>query len=266
MKLKINGKPYFTKTKQLLSLRDNLGYSKDVVMIINGYQSNYDKILQDCDEIFFINKGEMVEENVLELMMSSRHTPNIHSKLKDAKVAIAGLGGLGSAIAIMLARTGVGTLLLVDYDIVEPSNLNRQNYFITDLGKLKTEALKNQIKNINPFINIELKNEKVNVDNILDIFKDYKIVCEAFDSPNTKAMLINELLSFGDIYVIAASGMAGYYSSNKITTKHIFDNLYVCGDGVNSAKEGVGLMAPRVNICAAHQANMIIRLILGIKE
>jgi len=201
-----------------------------------------------------------------ESLMAARHTPEVHEKLKEGKVAIAGLGGLGSNISVMLARIGVGKLLLVDFDVVEPSNLNRQHYDLTHLGMLKTDALKAQLNKINPFIETEICALKVSEENLMTVFNDYPIVCEAFDNPQYKAMLVNALLEQGDKKIVAASGMAGFDSANNIRTKQRFKNLYVCGDFKTPVQEGAGLMAPRVEVCAAHQANMVLRLLLNIKK
>jgi len=208
----------------------------------------------------------MQVQDELESALAARNVPGIMEKLKCGKVAIAGLGGLGSNIAVMLARIGVGKLLLVDFDSVEPSNLNRQHYDMTHFGMLKTDALKNQIDKINPFISTETCAIKVTEDNALEIFKGYPIVCEAFDSPLYKAILVNTLLEKGGVKIVAASGMAGYDSANTIKTRQMFTNLYVCGDFEPSEKEGIGFMAPRVSICAGHQANMVLRLLLNIEK
>jgi len=187
----------------------------------------------------------------------------MEEKLKNGKVAIAGLGGLGSNIAVMLARIGVGKLLLVDFDKVEPSNLNRQYYDLTHLGMLKTDALKKQLEKINPSVEIETRAVKVTEENAPEIFKNYPIVCEAFDNPQNKAMLVNTLLDTGGCKIVAASGMAGFGCANKIQTKKMFKNLYVCGDSEPAAQEGAGFLAPRVAVCAGHQANMVLRLLLN---
>jgi sulfur carrier protein ThiS adenylyltransferase len=180
---------------------------------------------------------------------------------------VAGLGGLGSNISVLLARTGVGHLLLVDFDTVEPSNLNRQSYYVSHLGMAKTDAMVQQLRQINPFITVESKTVRVTSENASTLFHDCDIVCEAFDNPVAKAELINSMLSqFPDKPIVAASGMAGFGSSNEIQTRKKFRNLYVCGDGETGAAVGNGLMAPRVTVCAAHQANMVLRLILGITE
>ncbi|MGL5507778.1 MAG: sulfur carrier protein ThiS adenylyltransferase ThiF, partial [Paraclostridium sp.] len=157
---------------------------------------------------------------------------------------------------------GVGNLTLVDFDIVEPSNLNRQQYFIKDIGKYKTEALKNTIESINPFISINSINKLINSSNIID-FSDADIIIEAFDNPKSKAEIANVVLTkMKKMYLISSSGMAGFYDSNIIKTKKIRDKFYICGDETNEAKEGDGLMAPRVAICANHMANLVIQILV----
>lgn len=232
------------------------------VLILNGYQINEDILLKDNDKITLIKKGEKPSKEDLKNLLIARHTPNIHSKLEQGKVAILGLGGLGSNIAISLARIGVGKLVLADFDVVEPSNLNRQQYFIDDIGKNKTDALKENIKRINPFINIKTHNIFITKDN-MEHFNDVDIIIEAFDNPKYKAQICNYvLLNMKDKYLIASSGMAGYYDSNIITTKKIRDKFYICGDFINEAKIGEGLMAPRVSICANHMANIATKILI----
>lgn len=184
--------------------------------------------------------------------------------IKKARVTVAGLGGLGSNIAVMLTRAGVGTLHLIDFDKVDESNLSRQHYFISDLGINKTEALKKQLLQINPLVKIITTNEKIFENNCEEVFKNEKIVCEAFDNPESKALLVNYLLeNKPDTYVISASGLAGYGKSNEIVTKRITDKFYICGDGVSGIGNEVKLIAPRACLCAAHQANAVLRIILG---
>ncbi|MCI5726640.1 MAG: sulfur carrier protein ThiS adenylyltransferase ThiF [Clostridium sp.] len=210
----------------------------------------------------------IITKQELDKAMDSRFSKEIHQKLKSAKVAIAGLGGLGSNVAVMLARSGIGHLHLVDFDVVDVTNLNRQVYNIEHIGISKPEALKDIISKINPYLKITTENICVTEENAVSIFGEYEYVCEAFDKAENKAMLINTILSnCNNVKIVSGSGMAGYGSSNQIKTKKIMKNLYVCGDGVSDAIEGnIGLMSPRVSICAGHEANMIIRLILGINE
>ena len=193
-----------------------------------------------------------------------RHSRPVYEKLRSARVAIAGLGGLGSNIAVSLTRAGVGELLLVDFDRVEISNLNRQQYDIGDLGRLKTEALQERLLKINPYITLKTSTIRVDATNAAEIFGSYRIVCEAFDKAAAKAMLINTLLAqCPHTHIVSGSGMAGYLSANMITTRRIFERLYLCGDGVTDMADANGLMAPRVAVCANHEANMALRLILG---
>lgn len=232
------------------------------VVILNGFPINEDKKLIKNDKLILIKKGEVPKYEELENLMVARHTPNVHEKLKCGSVAVLGLGGLGSNIAIYLARIGVGNLTLADFDIVEPSNLNRQQYFIKDIGKYKTEALQNQIKDINPFIKVDTVNEFIDETNI-NKFEEVDIIIEAFDNPKYKASIANNILTkMRDKYLISSSGMAGYYDSNIIQTKKIRERFYICGDGVSEAKEGDGLMAPRVSICAGHMANLSTQILI----
>ena len=163
-----------------------------------------------------------------------------------------------------LARIGVNNIKIVDFDIVEPSNLNRQQYYIKDIGEYKVNAIKRNLRQVNPFINVTAIIDRLNKDNIKENFADVDIIIEAFDNPECKAEISNVVLTeMKDKVLIASSGMAGYYPSNDIITRKINNRFYICGDGVNEGKEGSGLMAPRVAICANHMANCALRIILG---
>ena len=192
-----------------------------------------------------------------------RNVKDIAKKLKKAKVCILGLGGLGSNVAVLLARSGIGYLKLIDFDVVEASNLNRQQYRISHIGIKKTEAIKTIIKEINPFVEVKTLDIKVDRENILSIVGDVEIVVEAFDRAETKAMAIEELLINGDKILVSASGMAGLGSANEIITRKIRDNFYLVGDNYSDYEEYSGIMSTRVMICAAHQANIVLRIILG---
>lgn len=268
MNIFLNGKSIFTECSTIYELRDkHYKNTKDLITIFNGFQTYDDLNIYENDNINFIIKGQMPSKDEFEALMCARHTPHVFEKVKKAHVAIAGLGGLGSNVAISLARTGVGHLHLIDFDVVEPSNLNRQQYKIKHLGMFKTEALKDEIEEINPFIKVTVDTIKIAEDNIKTLFENEDIVCEAFDNPKAKAMIVNTFIEkFPEKKLVAASGMAGFESSNTIVTKKITDNFYLCGDGKTSSKIGRGLMSPRVSICAGHEANAILRLILGIEE
>ena len=207
------------------------------------------------------------EEKIYECLCR-RHTKEVQDKLMEGKVAIAGLGGLGSTIAVLLARAGVKNLHLIDFDRVELSNLNRQQYRMADVGRYKAEALKEIVLEINPYLVIRTDILVLDPINTQTIFKDDQIVCEAFDDPEQKAMLVDAFFTAykEDKKLIAGSGMAGFFSSNTIRTKKLGDRFYLCGDEENGIQQGCGLMAPRVAICAAHQANMVIRLLVNEEE
>ena len=201
---------------------------------------------------------ELKEEDLLQ-----RNVKGISEKLKKVKVCILGLGGLGSNVAVLLARSGIGYLKLVDFDIIEASNLNRQQYRISHIGIKKTEAMKSIIREINPFVKVDILDIKVDRENIYSIVGDIEIVVEAFDRAETKAMILEELLTDKNKIVVSASGMAGLGSANEIVTRKIKDNFYLVGDNYSDYEEYSGIMSTRVMICAAHPANMVLRLILG---
>lgn len=187
-------------------------------------------------------------------------------KLQAATVAVCGLGGLGSNIAISLARAGVGKLILVDFDCVDVTNLHRQQYKASQVGLPKPEALLSNLKEIAPYTEYETHFEKVTAESVSRLVAKAQIVCEAFDNAEAKAMLVNAVLeTMPEKYLVAASGMAGYDSGNSITTRKITKHFYLCGDGQNDVNDGIGLVAPRVMLCAAHQALTAIRLILGLE-
>lgn len=196
--------------------------------------------------------------------VDSRSSKPIYDKLRTARVGIAGLGGLGSNIAAALVRSGVGHLTIADYDVVELSNINRQIYSLRHIGMKKTEALKEILAGINPFCEITPHFAKVTADNCTGIFSECDIICEAFDLPDQKAMLVNTLLEkCPDKYVISGSGMAGWGRANEIRTRKLTDRFFLCGDGSSDVADGEGLAASRVIICAGHQASKVIEIILG---
>lgn len=193
-----------------------------------------------------------------------RHSLETQEKLSKGRVAIAGLGGLGSNVAFALARIGVGHLHLIDFDRVDLTNLNRQQYFLKHVGRNKTDALKEQLLEINPYLEIITDCVRVTEENLIFLFQEEDIICEAFDDPDAKAMLACGILEhFPDKKLVSASGLAGYESSNLIHTRRVSRNFYLCGDEKTEAVYGKGLMAPRAVLCAAHEANMITRLLLG---
>jgi len=234
------------------------------VFILNGFPLTSDQTLKQGDEIVFIQRGEIPLPEEFESLMMARHTPGVHQKIKKSVVGIAGLGGLGSNVAMALARIGLGTLILVDFDIVEPSNLNRQQYFLHQIGMPKVEALQENISKINPYVRVQTYHEKLDRNNVERIFQEVEVVVEAFDRAEEKAMLINVISEkMPDKYIVAASGVAGYGENNEIRTVRFSSKIFIVGDQKTVAQPGIGLMAPRVGIVAHHQANTVLRILLG---
>lgn len=193
--------------------------------------------------------------------LKQRHGEDLQRKFSSACVAVCGLGGLGSNVAISLARAGVGTLILIDFDRVDISNLHRQQYKVSQLGIYKTEAMKETISEINPYCNVITHTVRLTEKN-LSFVSDCDIVCECFDSAECKAMLVNGVSErYPEKYIAAASGMSGLHTSNTIQTKKYGKRLYICGDGMSDVSDDGTLFAPRVMLCAAHQANTVLRII-----
>lgn len=205
----------------------------------------------------------MVTREELKEALAERHGRETQEILARSGAAIAGLGGLGSNIAFSLARTGIGYLHLIDFDCVDITNLNRQQYFIHQIGMKKTEALKENLLQINPYLEIRTDCVKVEESNVREFLAEDRYICEAFDKAENKAMLVNAVLEhFPEKYLVAASGMAGFGDSNRIRTRKVTEHFYLCGDETSDAEKGICLTAARAALCAAHQANMIVSLIL----
>jgi sulfur carrier protein ThiS adenylyltransferase len=264
IRIKVNEKEVSVPSHiTLLQVKNQLKPNAHII-IYNGFPLSTDRSLKQDDEIVFIQKGEPPSPEEFECLLMARHTPGVHQKIKKAIVGIAGLGGLGSTVAVALARIGVGALILVDFDVVEPSNLNRQQYFVHQIGMSKAEALQENISKINPYVRILLYHEKLDKNNVERIFKEADVVVEAFDRAEEKAMLINTVSEkMPDKYIVAASGVAGYGDNNEIRTVRFATRIFIVGDQKTAAQPGVGLMAPRVGIVAHHQANTVLRILLG---
>lgn len=186
--------------------------------------------------------------------------------LRQAHVAIAGLGGLGSNAAVWLARLGVGRLTLIDFDKVELSNLNRQYYFLQDVGEYKASALHKLLRQINPYGAYQIFTERLTEKNIPRLLGDAAIICEALDDAADKAMLANTMLAdYPEKYLVAASGIAGFDSGNTMRVRQINERFFLCGDGQSDCSK-LPLCGARVGLCAAQQALTIARIILGLTD
>jgi len=195
----------------------------------------------------------------------SRREPDVLAVLRQSSVGIAGAGGLGSNVAVSLARAGVGRLVIADFDKVEPSNLNRQQYFIDQVGERKVEALRDNLLAINPYSLYEINDVRVTRRNAAKIFAQVDVLVEAFDRAEAKEMLIETSLArFPGRPIVAASGLAGYGLNRKLRTRRL-GNLYICGDEESQCPKGVSPMAPRVALVAAMQANLVVELLVKMR-
>ena len=206
----------------------------------------------------------MITEKEWTDALISRHGEELPKRFSSATVAVCGLGGLGSNIATALARSGIGKLLLIDFDCVDVTNLHRQQYKASQIGRYKAEALAENLLEIAPYTNIQTMTVKITEENFAELLKEADIVCEAFDHAESKAMLVNGVLEqLPYCYLVAASGMAGMNTPNTIRTRKIMKRFYLCGDEVSEAADSIGLVAPRVMLCAAHQAHTVLRILAG---
>lgn len=196
--------------------------------------------------------------------LNERHGTQLQARFSSATVAICGLGGLGSNIAIALARAGIGKLILIDFDRVDITNLHRQQYKANQIGRYKAEALAENLHEIAPYVELETISERITETNLSSLLKNADVVCEAFDDAQAKAMLVNAVLErFPNAYFVAASGMAGMDTPNTIQTRKVMKRFYLCGDEKSDVADTIGLVAPRVMLCAAHQAHTVLRILAG---
>jgi len=178
------------------------------------------------------------------------------------KIGIAGAGGLGSNCAQLLARCGFRRFVIVDYDAVDASNLNRQFFFSGQVGQPKVAALTENLRRINPEVAVEAVEERVRPDNAARLFADCDVVVEAFDRAEDKKMLVEAYVGSGKL-VVAASGLAGWGDSDRITVRRISERFYVVGDGTSGISPDLPPLAPCVAIAAAKQADIVLSYVLS---
>lgn len=189
----------------------------------------------------------------------------VAESLKHKHAFIAGAGGLGSNVAMLLVRAGIGEITVVDYDVIAPSNINRQQFFYDQIGATKVDALKANLERINPFVDIRVINQKLSPENFEQIIPaDCDIIFECFDNPVCKAELVRFCISNRNhIYTVAVSGIAGYGDVSTITSKNISSNLYIVGDFESAVEDGLGTLSTRVMYGAALQAHLGINLLIS---
>jgi sulfur carrier protein ThiS adenylyltransferase len=196
-------------------------------------------------------------------IMNVEKSEKIRIKLKDSSIGIAGAGGLGSNIAVSLARVGVGHLVIVDFDKIEESNLNRQYYFHDQIGKVKVEMLKETINRIYEWIKVDIFNHKLSSGEMDKPFRNVDVVVEALDKAETKTAFIEEIMSkLPEKPLVGCSGVAGYGHSDRVITKKL-GNLYMVYDEQAKSSDEDVLMAPRVIMMGNWQANIVLEILLG---
>ena len=189
----------------------------------------------------------------------TEHERNV---LENATVGIAGAGGLGSNCAMHLVRAGLKRLVIADFDVVGESNLNRQFFFRDQLGRKKVEALAENLRRIEPDIDLSLHDVRLTADNADWTFAGCQVIVEAFDSAEAKSMLLHAVLPLGKP-IVAASGLAGWGRSGSIVQRRIGRNLFLIGDTASDIRSGLAPVSPRVGIAAAMQANAVVAILLG---
>ena len=185
----------------------------------------------------------------------------VAEKLKSSTVGIAGLGGLGSNVAMALARSGIGRLIIVDFDEIERSNLNRQAYEVEQVGQRKTEALMYNIEKANPDIDVTAIYQKLEPGMMHFPFEDVDVVVEALDLAETKVAFLEEImLKLPHKPIIAASGVSGIGKSERIDILKS-GNLYLIEDKEAPSSDDGILLAPRVGLFAYWQANTVLEIL-----
>ncbi|HIJ90906.1 MAG: sulfur carrier protein ThiS adenylyltransferase ThiF [Desulfobulbaceae bacterium] len=237
------------------------------ILLVNGYPATLDTALSDGDRCCLWRRGKVPSAEEMRHLLYARHSPGVQSRLQERVVGIMGLGGLGSLVAIALARMGIGSLLLADYDVVEPTNLNRQQYFVDQIGQKKTSALRDILQRVNPHVSVTIIDRRLVEDDIGVLFQNVHALVECFDDPAMKAAGLRAALhSLPGVFYVCASGLAGYGENNTIRTRRLYPGIYLVGDELSAAAPGQGLMAARVGIAAHQQANQVVRLLLDVEN
>jgi sulfur carrier protein ThiS adenylyltransferase len=262
--LRVNEKDVSFQAGMTLADLARGAYGDADILLVNGYPATLQTVLSDGDQCWLWLRGKVPSAEEMRHLLYARHSPGVQARLQECVVGIMGLGGLGSVVAIALARMGIGALLLADYDVVEPTNLNRQQYFVDQIGQKKTSALRDILQRVNPHVVVTVIDQRLVEDDIPVLFKNVHALVECFDDPAMKAAGLRAVLQhLPGVFYVCASGLAGYGENNAIRTRRLYPRVYLVGDEISAAAPGEGLMAARVGIAAHHQANQVVRLLLG---
>jgi len=265
--LTTNDTPYpFRKGMRMADLAAEIKPNADI-LLLNGHRVTGEVLLKDGDNCILIKRGELPTFCEITQALENRHGKEPQKILSRSSVGIMGLGGLGSAVASSLVKIGVGKLLISDYDVVELSNIHRQQYFIDQIGLKKTAALKNNLTRINPFVAVLMRDTVLTEKNIPFLFRKVDVLIECFDNPVMKACALRATLNnLPGIGYVGASGMAGVGDGNTIRTRKLRPGIYLVGDETSDTATSGGLFATRVGIAAHHQAHLAVRILLNIDD
>jgi sulfur carrier protein ThiS adenylyltransferase len=262
--LTVNEHPYpFEEGLRLGELADRLKPGADI-LVLNGRPAPRDSLLQDRDICSLIKIREIPSALDMRQALAARHGTATQQKLDAATIGIMGLGGLGSAVALALAKVGVGRLLLADHDVVVLANIHRQHYFIDQIGMKKTTAMKKNMVRVNPFVSITPLHLTLTEANIPHLFGKVDVLVECLDDPAMKAAAMRcALRKLPHTGYVGASGVAGYGPGDEIRCRKIRERVYIVGDGVTVQDDDTPLFATRVGLAAHQQANQVVRILLG---
>lgn len=177
--------------------------------------------------------------------------------LQSVTVGIAGAGGLGSNCAMHLVRSGFRKFVLLDYDRIDASNLNRQAFTHDQIGQLKVMALARNMQAVNPDLVLDVRTVALTAENVDAIFMDCDVVIEALDDPAYKKMLVEAYLQ-SDKLVVTASGIGGCGDMNSVITRKVRDNFYMIGDMETECGHDNPPLSPKVAVAAAMQADVVL--------
>ncbi len=194
--------------------------------------------------------------------ISSYYTLAQREAIRSTRIGIAGAGGLGSNCAVNLVRSGFVYFTIADFDVIEPSNLNRQFFFADQIGMPKVLALSENLRRINPEISVDPHLIRLDETHVSSLYADCDVIVEAFDKAESKAMIVRTFFRSGKL-LVSASGLGGYGESDTITVRKVHDRFYLVGDGVSEVCASRKPYAPRVSIAAAKQADVVLSWVLS---
>jgi sulfur carrier protein ThiS adenylyltransferase len=264
MRVTVNGKQTRVADGTTLHAIARDRHPRTHVAVLNGLVRSEDALLRDGDDVVLLARAPRPPDGELRAALAARNAPGVSARLGSSTVGIAGCGGLGSNLAVILARCGVGTLVVVDPDVVEPANLNRQHFLLDQLGMPKVAAVAELAARIHPFVRVRPVFGRIEPGNVRETFAGCDVIAECFDAAAEKAATARAVRrSLPGVPLVAVSGIAGCGDANDIVTREAMAGMHVVGDGRSDVADGRGIMAPRVLVAAGHQANRIVQLLLG---